>query len=248
MSDEPSTIPPGRIDIHSHMLPDIDDGCRNIEECVESIAALQHEGFVGSICTPHIWMELYPANTVEQIRHWTRDLSDRLVERRIDYRLWSGAEVRLFPQVVDWMKNAGVPTLADSKCVLVDMWLDRWPRWVNRAMDWLLEEGYQPILAHPERINIKRKIKQRLIELVDQGVWLQGNFRCMTGEDGPLADTMVRQLLAEDRYTFMSLDMHRPGDLTIRIDGMDMTASENGQRVLDRLTIENPRKLIFQEF
>ena len=244
MTADAASIPPGRIDIHSHILPGIDDGCRSVDECVAAIGLLQREGFVGSVCTPHVWPELYPANTAENIAQWTQGLQQELQSRQIDYRLWPGGEVRLFPQVIEWMEAAEVPTLAGSRCVLVDLWSDRWPRWIHRAIDWLLEHDYQPVLAHPERINVKRKLESRLNELVDQGVWLQGNFRCVTGEDGSHADRVMRSLLADQRYTFLALDMHRPDDLPARIDGMDVVASEFGQNVVDRMTIENPRELI----
>ncbi|MGB1125501.1 MAG: CpsB/CapC family capsule biosynthesis tyrosine phosphatase, partial [Phycisphaeraceae bacterium] len=60
MSPDPTHIPPGRIDIHSHILPGIDDGCTTVAESLESVRVLKAYGYVGTICTPHCWPNSYP--------------------------------------------------------------------------------------------------------------------------------------------------------------------------------------------
>lgn len=237
-------LPTGRIDIHSHMIPGIDDGCADVDESIASIAQLKQAGYVGTICTPHLWPELFPDNTPANIRRWTSDLSSQLAKRGIDYALWPGGELRLYDKCIDWLKSVGVPTLGDTKYVLADFWEDAWPTYADRIFDWLLSEGYQPILAHPERIGVKEGLEKHLDALTERGVLLQGNFRCMTGEDGYLPDQRVRQYLQEGRYWIMALDMHRPGDLSGRMDGMRMVAEEFGQAVVDHMTIDRPREVL----
>lgn len=237
-------MPTGRIDIHSHMLPGIDDGCADVAESIKSVAMLKQAGYVGTICTPHMWPELFPENTPANIRRWVADLAQQLKDQGIDYPLWPGGELRLFDKCIDWLKAVGVPTLADSKYVLADFWEDDWPKYADRVFDWLLSEGYQPILAHPERIGIREGLEKHLDALTARGVLMQGNFRCMTGEDGFLPDQRVRRYLQEGRYWIMALDMHRPSDLPSRLDGLQMIADEFGQGVVDRMTIERPRTLM----
>ncbi len=242
----PPIPPTGRIDVHSHMLPGIDDGCADLEESLVSIEMLKQAGYVGTICTPHLWPDMFPDNTPANIQRWADELVEQLNERGIGYALWPGGELRLFNGVIEWMKTHGVPTLAGSKYVLTDFWEDTWPKYVDQAMDWLMAEGYQPILAHPERIGIAKleTLTKHLDALTARGVLLQGNFRCMTGEDGYLQDQRVRQFLTEGRYWLMALDMHRPDALPSRFDGMQMVAQEYGQPLLDRMTIEQPRRVL----
>ena len=140
----PPIPPTGRIDVHSHMLPGIDDGCEDLNESIASIKLLTQAGYVGTICTPHLWPDLFPDNTPVNIQRWTTQLTKQLEERGIEYTLWPGGELRLFKGAIDWMKTHGVPTLADSKYVLADFWEDNWPRHVDKAFDWLLAEGYDP--------------------------------------------------------------------------------------------------------
>lgn len=234
----------GRIDIHSHMIPGIDDGCAELSESIASIQMLKQAGYVGTVCTPHLWPDMYPENTPANVRRWVADLTTKLQEQDIDYALWPGGELRLFDECIDWLKAVGVPTFADTKYVLADFWEDSWPKYVDSTFDWLLSEGYQPVLAHPERIGIKEGVEKHLDALTARGVLLQGNFRCMTGEDGYLPDQRVRQYIEEGRYWIMALDMHRPSDLTSRLDGLRMVSEEFGQDLVDRMTIDRPRELL----
>ena len=77
------------------------------------------------------------------------------------------------------------------------------------------------------------------------GVWLQGNFRSFTGEEGYNAGQRVRQLVVEQQCKFMALDAHRPGSLVGRFDGMQLMVEECGQAVVDELTMYAPRRHIF---
>lgn len=79
------------------------------------------------------------------------------------------------------------------------------------------------------------------------GVWLQGNLRCMTGEDGFMADRLVRQLLQENRYQFLALDMHRQSCLESRLNGMQLVVSEFGESTLDQLTQAAPRRCLLDQ-
>lgn len=236
--------PTGRIDIHSHLLPAVDDGCMDFEESLECVRRLKAAGFIGSICTPHVYPQDSSCHQIEHIRRQVAALDQQLRVAGVDYHLWPGGELRIYDGVIDWLKDHAVPTLAGSRCVLVDFWASRWPKWVTRVFEWLLKQGYRPILAHPERIACADVLDRQLKEMTEMGVWLQGNFRCMTGEDGYDPDLWVRRLLGEGRYHFLALDMHRPNALDGRFDGMQLVIEEFGRATLDRLTVDHPRRLI----
>jgi len=238
----------GRIDIHSHLLPSVDDGCMAFEESLECVRRLKKAGFVGSICTPHVIGSKSTESNNNQIQHircWVSQFRQELCDAQIEYQLWPGGELRLFDGVIDWLKYQEVPTLADSRCVLVDFWEPVWPAWIMKAFEWLLANGFQPILAHPERLAGGNGLDGQLKTLTSMGVWLQGNFRPMTGLDGYEPDIWVRRLLSEDRYQFMAMDTHRPNTLDDRLDGMRLVEQEYGLAMLNRLTIEAPRRLVF---
>lgn len=234
----------GWVDIHSHLLPGVDDGCRTFEESLECVRRLKKAGFIGSICTPHFLPDQPDCPRLEQIARWTSELQARLDQVGVGYRLWPGAEVRLFDGMESWLEVNRPPTLAGSRCVLVDFWEDGWPAWVNRSLDHLLRLGYQPILAHPERLKCVEAVEQIVDELAEMGVWFQGNFRCFTGEEGQAAGQWVRRLLQQDRYHFLALDMHRPNQLAGRLVGMKIVEEEFGRDALLALTSDAPHDLV----
>jgi protein-tyrosine phosphatase len=230
--------------MHSHLLPGVDDGCTTLEESLTCVHRLIQAGFAGTICTPHILPEMFPANTHANIIKLVEQFQQDIEQAGLTYRVWPGGEIRASETILDWLKTHGVPTLANSRCVLLDFWSEKWPKWMMKLFDWLLSEKYQPVLAHPERTRCCYNDPKKLGEAMKMGVWLQGNCRAMTGEDGYAADQMVRQLLKVDRYTFFALDMHRPDSLETRLDGMQLIAAEYGDDQLDRWMNENPRKFL----
>jgi protein-tyrosine phosphatase len=248
MTESPhQPLPPGRVDVHSHLLPGVDDGCQTIDDSLACVRRLKEVGYVGSVCTPHMWPETLPGNTPAHVKPWVQSLQQAIDDAGLDYRVWPGGELRLFDGVIDWMQAHGVPTLAGSRCVLVDYWDRRWPTWAPDVFRWLKTRGYQTILAHPERLPIATEIDaidKTLRQVEGQGVWLQGNFRCMTGEDGFVADQLVRKLVAENRYRLMALDMHGPDSLESRLDGLALAEAEFGRDAVERLTLQGPRRLI----
>jgi len=242
---DPTPPPAGPIDLHSHLLPGIDDGCDSLDESLDAINLLKQAGYVGTVCTPHVWHELFPDNQPQNIHRWVKNLRLALADRNIDYPLWPGGEVRLFPDFNDHFATRPVPTLAGTNRVLCDMFSDDWPDWAIPALQLLLDRGYQPILAHPERINVPDdEWTRRIDEVRDMGVWLQGNFEAFTGGLGRRADHRVRDLASQNAYTFFALDMHRPHSLPDRLDGRHIAINELGQPAIDRLTDHHLRQLI----
>ena len=247
---QPLYLPPlpplGRIDIHSHLLPGIDDGCEDIEQCINCINQLKAVGYTGTICTPHIIPETFPDNTWTNIIQWVEDLRVELANRNIDYTIWPGGEINLQEHMPDWLEENGVPTLAGSNRVLMDHWADTWPTWFPTVIQWFIDKGYQPILAHPERVRCTWDEPEKLDELIDMGVWLQGNFLSIVGEHGPAPDQTVRQFIEQQKYKIMAMDMHRPDALPSRIDGMLIVQKEYGSPTLDYFTVDAPRQLILK--
>ena len=243
--DQP--VPPGPIDIHTHLLPGIDDGCQTVLESIEAINLLKAAGFTGAICTPHIWPYNYPHNTTEHIYAWTMQLTRDLQQHDVEFVLWPGGELHFDKDAMSWLTTQPVPTLAGSNFVLFDFWEDKWPaKWLDEVINWLFQNEYQPVLAHPERYGNIKDVYDQLIKLCDQGVMLQGNLKSITGEELYLADQLLMRLINEDRYTFLASDTHGPDSIHPRIEGINIFKEEYGQDLLDTLINQNPRTLILR--
>ena len=231
--------------MHSHILPGIDDGCASVQESLHSVRELKAYGYVGTVCTPHCWPMQYPHITPTHIAAWCNALQAEIDKAGLDYRLWTGGELRIYPGAIEWMQVHGVPTLADSKYVLCDFWEPRWQPWIDDSFDWLISEGYKPILAHPERSPTQDNYDKHLDRLMAKGVILQGNLRCFTGEEGYRADQGVRQYMQADMYTLLALDMHRPDALQGRLDGIAIACEEFGADRVNAMIDDEVRRLLF---
>ena len=176
----------------------------------------------------------------------------------IDYRVLPGGELRLSRDTVRIFERRGVPVLGGTRvdaqgaathggAVLFDLWDRRWPRWGDRAVDWLLQRGYTPLLAHPERTARTAGFHRAIDQLTERGVLLQGNLRSLTaaeGERDPEARNTALRLLDAGRYTTMALDMHRIDSLQPRLEGIDALIDRVGKVEAERLLDAAPRALL----
>ncbi len=240
-------VPPGMVDLHAHLLPGIDDGCRDVEDSLECIAMLREWGYVGTACTPHVWGRQFPHISPETIRDYVAALRRELAARGVDYRLWTGGELRICPEAVDYMKAYGVPTLGDSRHVVMDLF-GGWSKHIERTADWLLGEGYVPVLAHPERSagtsNPRDKYFAKIEALTRRGMLLQGNLRSVAGGEGGVPRRLVERWLEADAYAYFALDLHKPETLAERLAGHVTLRRRWGRDLAERLTVDAPRRVL----
>jgi protein-tyrosine phosphatase len=232
------------IDVHSHLLPGIDDGCALIADSLECIRLLKEADFLGSICTPHFLPSVYPENLPAFIRERAGLLQKEIDAAGLEYRIWPGAEVRLDVETTQWLDRHGVPTLASSRYVLIDYFGKSWPEFADETIAWLVERGYQPILAHPERLGLD---PDDLLELIDRltgaGLLLQGNLACFAAGEGLQAAAMAGDWLLGRKYFCLATDLHRPAHWEHRAAGMD-EVHELNPKFLEKLLGETPRKIV----
>lgn len=243
----PQPPPPGQgyLDLHTHLLPDVDDGCRNLDQTLDCIAQMIHHGYRGVICTPHVWPDIFPYTTPGTIETWVAELSDALAQQGVTFELWAGGELRLFEGADQWMAEHGVPTLGDGPYVLIDHWGEDWPEHIDRTIAWLIDHQFRPILAHPERINIDdEELESLLSDLHQRGVALQGNFNSLGGGEGERAMRRITRWLREQRYALLAMDMHGPDKIDKRFEGLAAAQITLGPEKLDEMIRIRPRQIL----
>jgi protein-tyrosine phosphatase len=238
----------GFIDVHSHLLPGIDDGCRSLDDSLACVETLIRHGFTGTVCTPHMAVWQFPANTPAHVADLVAALQEQLDRAGLEYRLWAGGEVRIGEGTVSWFEEHGVPTLGASRCVLIDYWGRSWPACGDRVIEFLFDLGYQPILAHPERMDFEDREWRTILDRLDRaGVRLQGNLKCLAGREGPKTLDRACRLLRANRYDLLATDMHRPDDLDDRLAGLEIVRDETGSAGQMSLLRDRPSEVILPE-
>lgn len=233
----------GRIDVHSHLLPGLDDGCRTVAESIECARMLVAAGYTHSFCTPHIWPNL-PENTVAKIPRQVAALQAALDDAAVPLALIPGGEINLHVDTSLTALEAIVSFGMLRKFVLIDLWADNLPPYFEPAIRWFQSKGLQVILAHPERMAAVQRNPELADYFADIGLLLQGNLQCFSDRhDTPTRRTVERYLL-EDRYFMLGSDVHNLASLPMRLEGLNRAIELVGNDVADRLTVSNPRKLL----
>ena len=197
------------IDIHSHILPGLDDGSKSMEETLGMVRQLQEAGFKTLIATPHV-MEgrdyLRPADilaSLEQVRQ-------RIAEAGISVEILPGAENYIFPDMAKWAGDGRLMTLGNTgNYLLLELPMLEIPHYTEQVFFELQVQGLTPVLAHPERYRGLVNEPERLLDWVKKGILFQLDLRSLDGKYGPETKWLAETMLQSDLVHFVGSDAHR---------------------------------------
>jgi protein-tyrosine phosphatase len=234
---------PGRIDVHSHLLPGIDDGCRTTQDSLACARVLVGEGYSHSFCTPHIWPNL-PDNTTPNIAAHVERLQRALDDANIPLRLIPGGEINLRPETTATRPEDVVTYGSRRNFVLFDLWADELPEFFEPGVRWFQSLGLEVVLAHPERMRAVQ-LNPGLADYFDAlGLMLQGNLQCLADPPHTATYRLGHKFLTEGRYFLLGSDLHNLETLGHRMRGLHHAKELVGDAEVDRLTKDNPRRLL----
>jgi tyrosine-protein phosphatase YwqE len=197
-----------KLDFHSHILPGLDDGARDLDDSLMLASAMKGWGFERVYCTPHI-NALY-RNTPESIRPVFEQLQEALSTHNIDLDIRMSAEYRLVPETWPDVLEKGWLMPIEDKYILMELPISRRSEMKNISpMDEfrkIVSIGLTPILPHPERYGYLSH--DELLEFVDIGVKIQCNYGSLAGLYGHEAEEIAGSLVKEGIVSFFGTDMH----------------------------------------
>jgi len=235
--------PKGKVDLHSHILPGVDDGCTSLKDSLDCARAMVSAGYAHQFCTPHYWSSM-PENTVGNITKWTSLLQGRIDEAGIPLRLHPGGEIGLRRGLTDTNINK-LPTFGmKRKFALCDLWAARLPDFFEPTVRWMQKAGITVILAHPERMEAVQSDPKLADYFAEIGVLLQGNLQCLNDPIGTPTRTVGDRYLKEGRYTFLGSDTHNLSTLGHRLSGLRNALKMVGAEEITKLTVTNPQMLL----
>ncbi len=197
------------IDMHSHLIPGIDDGSKSIEDSIALIRRIQDLGYKKIITTPHIYNELYP-NTKDGILEGLKNLKVAAKEAGITIPLEASAEYFMDDHFESLLNDNDLLPI-QGKYILVEMSFYGVPPKLEQYIFKIQRLGYTPILAHPERYVYLKNDYGIFNDLKSKGVLFQVNAMSPMGYYGKLIKQFAQQLLKDNIIDIIGTDMHHIG-------------------------------------
>ncbi|NIK78190.1 protein-tyrosine phosphatase [Paenibacillus castaneae] len=195
------------IDIHTHILPGVDDGAANWEDTLNMARAAVLEGITTIIATPHHANGTYTNLAVEITEH-TRSINEQLFAAGVPVTIRTGQEIRVHDDLLEaWYRNE-LLSLAESNYVLIEMPSSRIPKTMIELIHELKVIGLRPIIAHPERNAEVVQHPDRLAELIDIGAFAQVTSHSLLGGFGKRIEQAAWSLLRSGLIHIVSSDAH----------------------------------------
>lgn len=195
------------IDTHSHILPDIDDGARDLQESLKMAEAAWAAGLREIIVTPHggwVGCGFDRSHVAER----AAELERTFHEAGFPFKLHPGMEVFIDPEVPSQLQCGAIATLNGGPYVLIELPRQQYPIYTDDIFFQLQLQGYRPILAHPERNEPIEQDLARLQKLVERGVLGQLDARSLTGYYGTRVREAARTMVARRLVHLIASDAH----------------------------------------
>lgn len=229
------------IDFHSHIIPNIDDGSRSIEETFNLLKEAKEAGFEGIVLTSHYIKDYYQTDVPERDM-WVKAISENLGAKGIDIDLYLGNEVYMTENMMQLLIDGKASTINNSCYVLFEMPLNAEPMNMYDVIYSLQENKLISVLAHPERYSFIQKEPELVYDLIQKGVLMQANYGSILGQYGKNAQFIVRKFLENNMIHFLGSDVHRQNTVYKVIPQALKEIEEIvGASKLEELTTKNPK-------
>ena len=195
------------IDIHSHILPYIDDGSRDMDMTLEMLRIAQKEGITDMIVTPHYRAGRFKGDSA-QIHKLLEEVRELLKREDIPINLYPGTEIYYRSELDEKLEDGTLNTMNGTEYVLVEFSPLESFLYIRNAMEELMGMGYTPILAHAERYQCMCKDIANVRDLKKMGCDIQVNASSVTGDTGFMCKRFVHKLLKEGLVDYIGTDAH----------------------------------------
>jgi len=234
------------IDIHTHVLPGIDDGAQNIFESFEILQALADQGVTELIATPHIISGVYE-NTRSIIDRKLIEVQNLIEERQLSIKIHPGAELYCEPDLVSKVKRENL-ILAQSNYILIETDLQRFPDNFEEILFNFQQEGFRPIIAHAERFFPFMNNIDYLLTIVNREIYVQMNSGSILGVFGNAVKDLALKMLNLGCVHVIASDVHGLKKRPILMkDAYDFVALQHSKEIAEILFYENPKRILNNE-
>lgn len=236
------------IDFHSHIIPNIDDGSTSMKDTINMINEARQAGFTEIISTSHYIQKYYDLDCFE--REKILDIIKKKVseKKEINIKLYLGSEIYFTPEIIELVKNKKASTINNTRYLLFELPMNTKPLFVKEMVYELMQNGYIPIIAHPERYSYVQENIRYIEELAGMGVLFQSNYGSIIGMYGNRAKKTLKKLLKNNLISFLGSDVHRTGQIYPKIPKtLKKLRKILSIEELEKLTTLNAQKVLKDE-
>lgn len=233
------------IDVHNHLLFGIDDGSKSLEDSVLIIRKLSEIGITDIILTPHFITDSSYVSSRENNLILMEKLKNALAENNINVNLYLGNEIYIDREIEKLIYEKKISKLNNTNYLLIELPMSgEWEGYQDVFMD-LINDGYNVVLAHPERYNSFQADFDKIYELEEIGVLFQCNIGSVIGNYGRAAKKIIKRMLKEDLIYMFGTDIHRDkGDYNFLSDAKKIIRKYTSDEKMNDLLVNNAKKII----
>ncbi|MBN1154857.1 hypothetical protein JXB12_08090 [candidate division KSB1 bacterium] len=228
------------IDIHSHIIPYVDDGAQDWEMSMELVKSAESQGIIAMVATPHILAESDYERIERKIIANYLELTKKISKQNINIKIYLGCEIYAQPNMT---LNHAISTFNNNKkYFLTELPMSEIPRFVAQKYFNFLLDGKIPIIAHPERnVGFQRK-PEFIYEFVHRGVLMQINASSILGKYGDQAKQTAFTMLDHNLVHFVASDGHNNEHRSIRLREIyEIVKNNYGTIKAEQLFYTNPK-------
>ena len=233
------------IDIHSHILPGIDDGVKTEDDAVEFARMAEADGITTIVATPHCKEGFYFNDRAKVVKE-VEKLRTRLMAEGIGLKLEPGAEVHICPDLVERVADGRAPTLLDNgRTLLLELSLSQYPVELENLIFELKLAGLEVVLAHPERIRYFQDDLSRYEAVVHQGAIGQITTGSVLGVFGSEIAEISEEMMVKGLVHVMATDAHNTrGRPPLLREALELAIEQVGEARAMAMVTDVPRALI----
>ena len=234
------------IDIHSHILPGIDDGPKTMEHSLQLASLYEKAGFRTVVATPHwmpgtIWTPS-PADLKTRIT----ELQHALEEEQITLSIHPGMEIAFDNETLDRLRKNNLQTLAGQSYLLLETPFQQLPLGWETIFFNIISDGYKIILAHPERCRQVHQHPEILKKMIEAGIYIQLNYDSFLGFNGKATKKTAFYLAEQGCVHCLASDSHdathrHPGSVK---DALNNIAARVGEKTAEIISTTNPKRIL----
>lgn len=233
------------IDIHSHIIPGIDDGSKNMEMTLEMLRAAEKSGTKKIVATPHYLME-YGEAKINEVKDYVEKINSIVNDEGINIEVYAGQEVYFTHNIISDYLEGNIGTINDSRYMLIEFSMRNQEQNLFDTLYELQVRNIIPIIAHPERYKYIINKPSVINDFINEGYLFQMNAGSLEGLFGDSVRKTAEMLVANGIYNFIGSDAHNITTRSVGISkGVDLANAKN--KINGELFIESSRRLILNE-